>query len=264
MSVVLASLLPVAAAAEPIRRSHVIELSDDALARRLFGDMGRDLIPGYRDRERLRLGRRSYVLRYWTRPRRAATAGICESEELTILLRAESLPPQTPDPALHLTSIETRDWFFVADEDLARRDASLSPDQANRLDAACAALDPTRAERRAPAESSFQLMRAYALTAQLGDAARAGRAPAGLDCGRINSNRSPPTEAECLASLSVLRDRSVVAAQSCGEYGILAGGCLRAQTDDWFIYYLLDTASRPTRILVQGMEDLSQAHWVYD
>ena len=62
-------------------------------------------------------------------------------------------------------------------------------------------------------------MSAFEMVKKLGDAARAGRAPAPIDCSRLNFNRDPPaSEAECLAEFKTLGETSVASTTECAEF----------------------------------------------
>jgi hypothetical protein len=246
-----------ALAGEPasLTRSEVRSLSDQALARRIFGPLASDMSVSNRTNRNPRLWGPE-IIWFWTRPRRSWTPGVCETDRIIVHLEP-GLPSQAGgDRSLRLHGLVVQTYFIVQNRELARRLTGIDPREMEGLDVACAALDPRR--DGIPADDSGQLMKALSLISELGEAARAGRTPAPLDCSRMNWNGDPPVdEAACLRELAILRENQVGWVAGCAEAVVFETNCIRVLSSDWFIYFLYRPDQRLTRIIVRGIEDTS-------
>jgi hypothetical protein len=239
--------------AGPLAASEVVKLSDEQLARRIFGPLASNLFVSNRPRETNAL-QRSWDVWFWTRAHEdSLNPGICETTRIIVRLE-RGLGGTRNDPVLMLRGIETQSAFIIQNRAFADRGFGFEPKELEGLEAACQALDPGR--DAIPADNSWQLMKAIEFANQLGTAARAGRAPVPIDCTRIHFSAPPPSsEAECLKEISSLSERTVYSVTSCGQGPLAGGDCIRIQSDDWFIYVQLDSAQNMTRVAIEGVED---------
>ena len=238
----------------PITRSELKKLSDEALARRIFGPLGADLYATDMTRESGRPWEGARIW-FWTRPRKDwLRDGLCVSNRMMVYLAPERLAVRD-DPPLRLAAIESDTVYMVRDRKMAEKLTGFDPDELKGQDEACARLDPRRDS--ISADSGWQLMKAFALIKALGDGARAGRAPAPIDCTHIDfGGPAPESEAACLARLSSLGETAVHATVDCADPIATGRYCIRVQTYDRFIYFILHSPSQELeRIVVQGMED---------
>ncbi|HEY5722207.1 MAG TPA: hypothetical protein VIT45_07780 [Allosphingosinicella sp.] len=253
----LVAAAPVAARdPEPLTRSELTTLSEEALARRIFGPLGADLYVSNMTREVLRRWEGGSVW-FWTKPRRDwLRDGLCVADRMMVHLAPDRLAVGD-NPVLHIAGVETETVYIVRDPKMATKLTGFEPDERSGQDEACAKLDPRRDS--IPAESGWQLMTAFELMKKLGDGARAGRAPVPIDCRHIDfGGPAPESEAECLTRLSPLGESSVRATADCADPIATDRYCIRVQTYDRFLYFILRSPSQELeRIVVQGMEDTS-------
>jgi len=258
--VTLALLLaaaPAAARESPtLTRSELTTLSEEELARRIFGPLGADLYVTNMTREGRRPWEGGWVW-FWTKPRKDwLRDGLCVADRMVVQLAPDRLAVGD-NPAMHIASVETGTVYIVRDRKMATKLSGFDPDELKGQDEACAKLDPRRDS--IPADSGWQLMSAFELMKKLGDGARAGRAPAPIDCTHIDFSGPPPeSEAECLTRLSSLGEASVAATKECSDARVTGTYCIRVQTYDRFIYFVLRFPDQALeRVIVEGMEDTS-------
>ena len=238
----------------PITRSELRTLSDEALARRIFGPLGADLYATDMTGESARPweGARIWL---WTKPRKDwLRDGLCVSDRMFVYLAPDRFA-LGDNPALRIASVASDTVYIVRDRKMAEKLTGFDPDELKGQDEACARLDPRRDS--IAADSGWQLMQAFELTQALGDGARAGRAPVPIDCTHMDFNGpAPENEAACLARLSSLSDASVTATADCADPTATDRHCIRVQTHDRFIYFILLYPSQDLeRVIVRGMED---------
>jgi hypothetical protein len=241
---------------EPLKRSELTTLSEEALARRIFGPLASDLYVTNMTREGGRRWSDAWVW-FWTTPRKDwLRAGLCVADRMIVRLTPDRLAIGE-NPAMRIASVQTETVYIVRDREMATRLSGFDPKELEGQDQACAKLDPRR--NSIPAESGWQLMSAFEMVKKLGDAARAGRAPAPIDCSRLNFNRDPPaSEAECLAEFKTLGETSVASTRECADSIVSGTYCIRVQTFDSFIYFVLRWKDQEMeRVIVQGVEDTS-------
>ena len=238
----------------PLRLSERVKLPGDQLARRIFGPLSSNLLVANRPREVSAL-RFNWDVWFWTRAHEdTLTPGICASTRIIVHLE-RGLGGDRNDPVVALRDIETQATFLIQNRAFADRGFGFEPKELAGLEPACQAADPRWS---IPADSSWQLMKAFEVANALGAAARAGRAPVPIDCTRIHFAGPPPaSEAECLKQISSLSEKIVVGVASCGEGPLSTGDCIRIQTFDWFIYIQLDRAQKMVRAAFEGVEDTS-------
>lgn len=253
----LAAAPAAAGEAAPLTRSEIAGLSDEALARRILGPLAAaDLYVTNMTRDYARPWEGATIW-FWTRPRKDwLRNGLCVADRTIVYLAPDRLAVGK-DPALRIASMESQTVYIVRDRKMAARLTGFDPDELKGQDEACAKLDPRRDE--IPADSGWQLMEAFELTARLGGAARAGKAPVPIDCSHVDFSGPPPeNEAECLSRLTGLYDSSVEATADCADPIATGKHCIRVQTYDRFIYFILRSPGQDLeRIVVQGMEDTS-------
>lgn len=239
--------------AGPLKWSELAKLSDDQLARRIFGPLAGNLVVG--PRSRVDRFRRDSSVWFWTRPRKDwLRPGICSTDRTIVALEVVPGSSHGDDSTLAISRIQTDTYYLVQNRAFADRGGyGFTPKELAGLDAACAEANPLDATQ---ADDGAQLMTAFKIANELGSAARAGRAPAPIDCSHIHfSGPAPASEAECLKEISRLSEKSVDAVQSCGEGPVLSGTCIRIQTTDSFIYVLLDREEKMVRVAIEGIED---------
>lgn len=241
---------------EPLTRSELQTLTDEALARRIFGPLAADLFVGIRpDKDDRSWG--AVAIWFYTRARKDwLHPGLCVADRIIVYL--DDAPLRAFDsPGMGLRTIRVDTNYIIRDLKMAIRGSGFDPKELEGQDEACARLDPRRDS--IPAESGWQLMKAREVLNQLGEMARAGKASVPIDCRHLRFAGPPPeSEAECLKALSVLSERSVEGVQSCADSQVTGGLCLRVQTWDWFIYFVLRWADQSLeRVIVHGVEDTS-------
>ena len=238
----------------PLTRSELQTLPEEQLARRIFGPLGDDLYVTNMTREGGRRWEGGRIW-FWTKPRKDwLRDGLCVSDRMIVHLAPDRFAVGE-NPALHIAGIETETAYIVRDRKMATKLTGFDPEELKGQDEACAKLDPR--SDSIPAESGWQLMTAFELMKKLGDGAREGRAPVPIDCTHIDfGGPAPASEAECLTRLSPLGESSVRATADCADPIATARYCIRVQTYDRFIYFILRSPSQELeRIVVQGMED---------
>lgn len=259
VAILLSIFVAVPAAArepEPLTRSDLTTLSEEALGRRIFGPLAADLYVTNMTRQSGRPWEGGRIW-FWTKPRKDwLRDGLCVSDRMIVYLAPDRLAVGE-NPVMHIAAIETETTYIVRDRKMATKLSGFDPDELKGQDEACAKLDPRRDS--IAAESGWQLMTAFELMKKLGDGARAGRATVPIDCTQINFSGPPPaSEAECLTRLSSLGEASVAATTDCAEAQATGTYCIRVQTYDWFIYFFLSFPGQDLeRITVRGMEDTS-------
>jgi hypothetical protein len=207
LTLLLAAQAPAAAQdPEPLTAARIRAMPADALARRLLGDASAivyPMLPESRIRDRADDDGSQWV-RYYTRPRVAPRAGICQTDFLHVELVPAGAP--SPDTPLRVRQITTSGVFIV--QDVARSRQGGAPRDAERaaLDAACAAIDPRQAEI-VLADNAEQLERAIALTVDLRAAAGTGRIGVPLACRDGDERRI--AQAACLRSMAELRTQTI-------------------------------------------------------
>jgi hypothetical protein len=240
----------------PLTRSEIKTLSEEALARRIFGPLGADLYATNMTRESGRPWEGARIW-FWTKPRKDwLRDGLCVADR-TIVYLAPDLLAVGNNPPLRIAAMETETVYIVRDRKMATKLSGFDPDELKGQDEACAKLDPRRDS--IAAESGWQLMTAFELMKKLGDGARAGRTAVPIDCKQIDFSGPPPaSEAECLTRLSSLGEASVAATRDCAEAQATGTYCIRVQTYDSFIYFFLSFPGQDLeRVIVRGMEDTS-------
>ncbi len=191
-----------AAEPPPLNWARVRDLPPEALARQLFGEVGRIMylrpiqLPDLTRHPDFALP----SLTFLTRPRASYRAGVCETDSVTVEL--EPVPSAVgPDPAVQPRHFKLSTQFIV--QDLAKvRDGGPSADEMPELDQACRAIDP-REVSLVTAESPFDVAGAVRLLAELVDSARAGRAPAPLECRSFEGEAV--RETDCLRNIARLQ-----------------------------------------------------------
>ena len=260
-ALLVALLAPFAAAAQQPAAATLAQLQrapDEELVRLFFGAAATFPHVGYREPSRFSVLSRRPSLWFYSRAR-ADYAGVCRTDRLVVSLdRVPGSDRQNPsfrprDFALHpIYIVENRAEAFGTIAHTEQRPL-------HERDAACDALDPQRGG--IPADNAFQLVQALRHVEALGEGARAGRAIAPLDCSRINWNGDPPAdEAACLRALSVLREHHVGWIRQCPPRRPAPGGCIQVLANDWWIEFDLDPGQEPIRVVIEGVEDMSQSH----
>jgi hypothetical protein len=238
----------------PLTRSDLDSLSEAALARRIFGPLGADLYVSNMSQDDIQRTAGGRVW-FWTKPRKDwLRDGLCVSDRMMIYLAPQRFAARE-NPALGLAKVESGTVYMVRDRKMATKLTGFDPKELEGQEEACAKLDPRRDS--IAADSGWQLMTAFELTKKLGEGARAGRALAPIDCDHIDFGGPPPeSEAACLARLSSLYETSVLATADCADPIATEKNCIRVQTDDRFIYFILRFPDQSLeRVVVQGMED---------
>lgn len=209
--------------------------SGAVLARRLFGALAPDMFVqparGIGTANAYRHGAQVWA---WTRPV-AEIPGLCRTDRLILDFRAAA-GGRRGDPRMRLRGVNGRTHYIVTDR--ARLDAggNLPPGE----EAACRAVDPLGTDRLF-ADNSMQLREAL----QLLDALRAGRLSAPLDCASEGCR-------EAVTALGSAALRGVAHCQV--EPG--ANACLRIETPDWTVAFLLDGARRAVHVRAEAVDNI--------
>jgi len=238
----------------PLTFSQLATLPEQELARRLFGALAPDIFLGHRPEARSGSLMFRTSIWAWTRPRAADRPGVCESDRM-VLEFTRAISANAGDPRLQLRRVVNQTYYSIQDRALAEGRRQVGETWRGELQYACEQRDPRR-DMGTPADSPYQLMKAFALINQLGAAARAGRVPVPLDCTHLRWNGLPPAdEAECLRALSGLGDHSLGWVSECRGTPAAVGGCIRVLTGEIFIEFSLDQRQEPVAIVIQGVED---------
>jgi hypothetical protein len=206
------ALLPIALASAPavaaekpvpLTKESVRTMAPEELARRVFGDLGHVMYPLPYSEPR-GSGVSTMPLRalwFLTRPRRSYRAGLCETDRIAVAF--EPVPYSLGrDPAVRPYRFEKYENHFVQDFAKARTGDPVGDEEDEAaLESACAATDP-RNVNIIVASSPFEIVAGLDSLADLVEAAKAGRAPAPLDC--RDESGEPITETECLKNLARL------------------------------------------------------------
>lgn len=232
---------------------------DEELVRLFFGAAATFPFVGHRQPTNFSFLSRRPSLWFYSRAR-ADLAGLCRTDRLVLSL------DRVPGSDRQHPSYRPRDFgldpiYIVENRSEAFGTIAHTEERPlHERDDACAALDPRRGG--IPADNAFQLVQALRHIEALGEGARAGRAIAPLDCSRMNWNGDPPAdEAACLRALAVLREHHIGWVQQCRPKRAAAGGCIEVLANDWWIEFDLGVGQQPTRIVIEGVEDMSQVLW---
>jgi hypothetical protein len=240
----------------PLTLSQLATLPEQELVRRLFGAMAPDIFLGSRPDGRSGSLRLRASVWAWTRPRAADRPGVCESDRVTLEFSRE-ISANAGDPSLRLRQIVTQTHYSIQDRALAEGRRQVGEGWRGALQFVCEQRDPRR-DMGTPADSPYQLMKAFALVNQLSAAARAGRVPVPLDCAHLHWNGpSPVDEAECLRELGGLGDHSLGWVSECRGTPAAVGGCIRVLAGEIFIEFSLNQRQEPVAIVIQAVEDNS-------
>jgi hypothetical protein len=238
-----------------IPMSELQTLPERELARRVLGPLEPFPYVGHRGFSALHgMG----TIWFWSEARAGGHAGICRTDRLTVSFETSPVSHRDRDnPAMSPARFDMQAYYVVEDEKEAF--GPYSPAERNRwaLDAACRKRDPRRDS--IPADSGRQLVQALTLVDALGAAARQGRPLAPIDCTHFYWNEPGPTEKSCLAELSRLGRSSVHWVKTCRPRREAPGGCINVMVEDRFIEFDLSTGGEPIRIVIEAMEDMSQA-----
>lgn len=228
-------------------------LPDEAFARRVLGPLALFPLVSHRETDPGRLALRPEHVWFWSRPRVSDRPGVCFSQRLIVSFRSTGL--RGANAAMQPTGVQLDSYYIIQDEAVARRDSGHPIEWRAHMAGPCSQIDP-RQIGSTPAESGSQFMAAREMVEQLGEAAKAGRAPAPLDCSRMNWNSEPPAdEAACLREMTWLHADSVYWVRNCWPRREAPGGCLQVQTARWFIEFDRAAGGNPIRIVVNGIED---------
>jgi hypothetical protein len=206
----LAAAVP-AQAQEPLTASSIRAMAPDVLTRRLLGESATIAFLERPDQRAIRVDNHGTVMVYFrTRPTASFAAGICETQFLSVGLDPVGAPG--PDAPLRVSGIYTSGTFIVQEVRIAGTsrwpNAGPNPGQGDearsRLAAACAAIDPRRAELvLSEGAEAGAIGRAVALVTDLAGSARAGRLPVPTACTDVSRRRL--SREACLHLLAALR-----------------------------------------------------------
>ena len=230
-------------------------LPDAEFARRALGPL--ELFPfvSHRETDPQRTALHPESVWFWTRPRPSDQPGVCASDRLIVQFRPTRF--SGPQVGMQPTGVALQTYYIVQDEAVARQMSGHPMDWRTRMAGLCPSIDPRRIDAT-PAESAYQLIAARRLLEQLGAAARTGRAPAPLDCSRMNWQGEPPAdETACLREMTWLGAHSVHWVQNCWPRRAAPGGCIQVLTSRWYIEFDQAVGGAPIRIVVNGIEDNS-------
>lgn len=186
----------------PLTWESVSKMTDEELARRVFGDLGHIMYPRPRGgRSLARFPPALRKLEFLTRPRASYRAGLCETDTIHVGFERVGFA-LGDDPPVRPYRFDKYENHFIQDFKAARTGEPLADEEARSdLDLACREIDP-RTKRLIVASSAFEVVDGLDSLADLIEAAKEKRALAPLEC--VDRSGEPVSEANCLVRLSHL------------------------------------------------------------
>ena len=199
-----------------ISQSEVDSLPPEAVARRLFGDGGANLLPMWDGHARR--GPSADVLRILTwraHGRSSGFAGLCVAEQILVRFAAGGNRP--PGPATRVRPERT--WstpvYYLTDDRIAFPPAALADAARPAEDSNCRAIDPRHVHVFLTRDAE-RLARTLGLLSQAVDAARRGTARAPLDCADTGGEGQAPLDStQCMALIARIELDRVDAVRPC-------------------------------------------------
>jgi hypothetical protein len=199
-----------------LTKNEVRRMAPETVARRIFGELGPLMLPvADRGEAGVRPTRPLRRLFFYTLPHGANIAGMCRTELMVVEFEPAG-PLAGADTPVRPRRITSAPAYFVRDRARLRA-GDPNEDEAeddDRIDAACAAIDPRRAHI-IRAQHEYQLGIGLQLLLDLAEAARAGRALVPLDCSSLAEIGTPLTDTQCLAEFARLGLDAVVLISPC-------------------------------------------------
>jgi hypothetical protein len=186
------------------------------LARRLFGDLGRIMLPAFfHGHPGRRPTRPLGFLEFVTVPRAASVEGMCETQWVTVYFEPAGAQ-RGADTPVRPRAITSSPGYII--RDLARVRANPAGDAENEsnADAACRAID-SRNEHSISGHDAFEVQAGLRALLALIDAAREGRSLAPLDCSDAVMDGAPMGDAACLAAIGRLGVGDIALIGSCAS-----------------------------------------------
>jgi hypothetical protein len=235
----------------PLTKVTARAMPREALARRLFGDLGRIMLPAFfRGAPGARPTRPLDSLEFLTIPTATNSPGLCASSAVTVRFAPDG-PLAGGDTPVRPTGIETSQFYVVADLGRLRRRDELGEAERRRLNLDCAAIDPREVSNiSAPAE--YMLVADLRILADLLEAARAGHTAMRVNC-TVARDAPPVSESACLQRLAQLDIRRVSMVDRC-EPPSNGGACFSAAVEDTSVRFESDSMTAPpSRVFVEPL-----------
>ncbi len=237
-----ASSALVAAAPEPLTKVTARSMPERLLTRRLFGDLGRIMLPNiYRGHPGRRPTRPLDMLSFVTVPRAANAAGLCETQWVTVEFEPAG-PLRGADTPVRPRRIDSETAYIVRDPARFRGGSDGGAGREASADAACRAIDPRHTHSIAARNEAF-IQLGLSLLLSFIDVAKEGRAPAPLDCSETMVDGAPLGEARCLAEIGRLGVQDVGSIAMC-EPGPPSAQCYQIYIGGYGLTLITDPQGR--------------------
>ncbi|MEA3015381.1 MAG: hypothetical protein QOI38_103 [Sphingomonadales bacterium] len=220
-----------ASAQPPLTHAEARRLPPDRLARRVFGDLARTLLPVPLAAPN---GWGGDVLRdmlFLTPAQYAGEAGLCATDQLVV--RFEPVGPlDGADTPVRARRMELSTEYFVRDlgRIVAPVPAEDDEEEQRREERACAAADP-RSFTRIRAQEGAIVVQGLRLASAVIRAAREGRALVPIACRLDDSEREASLQPDCLADIAALRLDRVNLIGDCYDPAVPGTPCF--DLSDW-------------------------------
>ncbi len=201
----------------PLTKPSVRAMPAQVLTRRLFGDLGRIMLPNFwRGRPGVPPSQPLRRLEFMTVPRAVDwEAGLCQSSWVTVEFEPAG-PPRGALTVVRPSRVNSSTGYFAAELRQARDAAQLDDTGQVGLDRLCRRIDPR--ERNLFSARDPQLGRqGLRLIYDLVEAARANRLRASLDCTHMMPASDPPLTAEgCVQTIARFDPDRLAGVEDCG------------------------------------------------
>lgn len=241
-----------ASAPEPLTRANVRTMPQEALTRRLFGDLGPIMLPIFsRGRPGRTPTRPLDSLVFLTVPTASYSPGLCRSSTVTVHFDPDG-PLAGADTPVRPTGIEVSQFYVIADLARLRRDDELGQEGRARLATTCAAIDP-RQTWNISAPDEHMLVADVQIFVDLVEAARAGPVGVSLNCPGP-ADQPPTTEAACRQIVAQLDIRRISMVARCNSPMTHAAGCFWLDLGEKSVRFESDSITAPpSRVVVEDM-----------
>ncbi|MBV9883445.1 MAG: hypothetical protein JO276_10595 [Sphingomonadaceae bacterium] len=236
----------------PLTKVTVRAMPQSRLTQRLFGDLGRIMLPDF---DRGRPGRRPTrplaELEFRTIPTATYTPGLCQSSLVTVHFVPDG-PLAGADTPVRPTGIEVSENYVISDLDRLRRGGELSEAQRERLGIACADIDPRHSGTIDAPDEMMLVGDVQALTALI-EAARAGQVRIALNC-PVPRDDPPTSESACRQRVAELDVRQVSTVARCDPPPAAGAGCFELGVGGMSVRFESDSVTTaPSRVVIEPM-----------
>jgi hypothetical protein len=236
----------------PLTKMTVRSMSEQVLARRIFGDVGRIMRPVSDHGQRgVRPTRPLGQLSFLTIPHASDVPGLCETLWVNVSFEPAG-PLSGADTQVRPNGFTEHTIYLIGDLPRLRNLEGAEDDERPRLDARCADIDPRSVSTIAAADGAMAA-RAVRLSEDLFGAARAGRPVGALVCeGLVPPGQPPSASAACLQFLSRLRTTNISAVYDCTAPPPGTSSCFYVSNDGIALRFeFRPNDGRPSRIVAE-------------